>query len=348
MTLTGIGKGVNQKGYNKLFSLTPFADFESIGIRMENTTIECKPNGPLMVRNVKKIIDSDGQELAPKQERVLCRCGQTKYKPFCDGSHIAARFDDGNRSEDKGKSDVYIGDEVTIYFNKRLCNDCEECYTKFPSVFGSQGQIDIHPEVEDMEKIIGVIQNCPSGALSYTADDLAIIDPAREPAIFIIKNGPYQVQGSIELLDVEKGDRASDEHYVLCRCGGSANKPFCDGTHKNNGFRDDQWFKIANMEDITKELTRVSIGKRELVIVKRGDVLSVFSGACLHGEALLSEGFIEDDYLTCGKHLWQYNINTGQLVGDPSMHLKKLKIKIEQKELLIDRDELNEVEEIET
>ena len=51
------------------------------------------------------------------------------------------------------------------------------------------------------------------------------------------KNGPYMVQGTLQLLDAE-GNKVElkDDPIFLCRCGGSANKPFCDGTHKNNGF----------------------------------------------------------------------------------------------------------------
>ena len=39
-------------------------------------------------------------------------------------------------------------------------------------------------------------------------------------------------------MDVPFGDGASREHYTLCRCGQSKNKPFCDGAHWNAGFRD--------------------------------------------------------------------------------------------------------------
>ena len=51
-------------------------------------------------------------------------------------------------------------------------------------------------------------------------------------------NGPYAVSGGIELMGVQFGDGASREHYTLCRCGASANKPFCDGSHWRAGFRD--------------------------------------------------------------------------------------------------------------
>jgi CDGSH-type Zn-finger protein len=42
----------------------------------------------------------------------------------------------------------------------------------------------------------------------------------------------------VELVDVPFGEGASREHYTLCRCGASKNKPFCDGTHWSIGFRD--------------------------------------------------------------------------------------------------------------
>jgi 3-phenylpropionate/trans-cinnamate dioxygenase ferredoxin subunit len=56
--------------------------------------------------------------------------------------------------------------------------------------------------------------------------------------IEITNNGPYKVSGPIELLDSEGSPvtvRATQSVY-LCRCGGSANKPFCDGTHSRKGF----------------------------------------------------------------------------------------------------------------
>lgn len=49
-------------------------------------------------------------------------------------------------------------------------------------------------------------------------------------------NGPYMVRGGPALIDAEQGEGASKEHYTLCRCGGSKNKPFCDGTHWHIGF----------------------------------------------------------------------------------------------------------------
>ena len=59
--------------------------------------------------------------------------------------------------------------------------------------------------------------------------------------IKVFKNGPYEVKGKISLVDGEKKDfTLSEEPIYLCRCGQSANTPFCDGTHTKVGFRGEE------------------------------------------------------------------------------------------------------------
>jgi len=58
------------------------------------------------------------------------------------------------------------------------------------------------------------------------------------PKITIRENGPFRVEGDVPLFD-HLGNRieaAKPSGYSLCRCGGSSNKPFCDGTHSKIGF----------------------------------------------------------------------------------------------------------------
>ena len=57
--------------------------------------------------------------------------------------------------------------------------------------------------------------------------------------ITVTKDGPYAVAGGVGLTGQSWGAGASSEHYTLCRCGGSENKPFCDGTHWSIGFQDE-------------------------------------------------------------------------------------------------------------
>jgi CDGSH-type Zn-finger protein len=62
-----------------------------------------------------------------------------------------------------------------------------------------------------------------------------------EVKITVRKNGPFRVEapeGSIDLVDADgnKYDLTGKTAFALCRCGGSVNKPFCDGTHSKIGF----------------------------------------------------------------------------------------------------------------
>ena len=53
-----------------------------------------------------------------------------------------------------------------------------------------------------------------------------------------LKNGPLEVSGQVKVSDSAGVQRpVDDEPIYLCRCGHSANKPFCDGSHKKVGFQ---------------------------------------------------------------------------------------------------------------
>jgi CDGSH-type Zn-finger protein len=60
--------------------------------------------------------------------------------------------------------------------------------------------------------------------------------------ITVRNNGPFRVEapeGEVELVDADgnKFDLTGKTAFSLCRCGGSVNKPFCDGTHSKIGFQ---------------------------------------------------------------------------------------------------------------
>lgn len=56
---------------------------------MADVTITLRPNGPLLVSGPVRVLDHEGKEfdLKGKETFALCRCGQTKRRPFCDGTH---------------------------------------------------------------------------------------------------------------------------------------------------------------------------------------------------------------------------------------------------------------------
>jgi truncated hemoglobin YjbI len=100
-----------------------------------------------------------------------------------------------------------------------------------------------------MDEIVRAVRDCPSGALSYAIDgsearEQVDWDGGREAAIEVSKDGPYRITGGIGLTDHHgepvkpRADGSSLEHYALCRCGHSQNKPFCSGMHWYVEFKD--------------------------------------------------------------------------------------------------------------
>jgi CDGSH-type Zn-finger protein len=62
---------------------------------------------------------------------------------------------------------------------------------------------------------------------------------SNEVVITVRENGGYLVRGPVRVVDVDGNeyDLSAKKNVVLCRCGGSVNKPFCDGTHSKIGFQ---------------------------------------------------------------------------------------------------------------
>jgi uncharacterized Fe-S cluster protein YjdI len=138
------------------------------------------------------------------------------------------------------KRDNYERESITIHDNRGICSHSGYCSDGLPAVFRMDKEPWIDPAGATRDEIVATIRKCPSGALSYSIDGVEHPDRDGEPAIFVAPNGPYVVTGGPELTGTARGEGASTEHYTLCRCGGSKNKPFCDGQHWNRKFVDDQ------------------------------------------------------------------------------------------------------------
>jgi CDGSH-type Zn-finger protein len=192
-------------------------------------------NGPYRVEGVEDIKNSDGRTLPYRPITMLCRCGASKRKPLCDGSHSRIGFvGDKDQSRTEGKTNEYAGQQITIVDNTDVCCRDRSCITDLPQVFET-----CDPNAASPAEIIKTIRKCPSGALTYRIGGEHCKDFGREPAITIVKNGPIRVVGGICFNDEMGSKPACEEHYTLCRCGGSRNRPFCDGTHADIDFRGD-------------------------------------------------------------------------------------------------------------
>jgi CDGSH-type Zn-finger protein len=202
-------------------------------------TIDPKLNGPLQVSGAIGLSNSRGETVATEAQFWLCRCGGSGNKPFCDGTHKKLGFSSLRQSDPAQRSTkAYAGTHITVHDNRSICAHAGHCTEHSPSVFSMTAEPWIDADGDTVAQTVATIQMCPSGALAYSIDGVLHEHAARAPAIRITKDGPYAVVGGPQL----KGDAApvSNEHYTLCRCGQSKNKPFCDGAHWAAGFKDDK------------------------------------------------------------------------------------------------------------
>lgn len=211
--------------------------------------IQSSLHGPYLATNVESLQDYLGVPIPTRPEMALCRCGASGIKPFCDGSHARIGFT-GRKSENRtpDQLDAYAGKEITILDNRGVCAHSGFCTDRLSEVFRLRQEPWIDPDGAKREAILKAVKACPSGALGYAlrgTERAADVDQDRPPAIEVSKDGPYRITGAIKLLDAHgqeevPGAGSSAEHYSLCRCGQSPNKPFCTGMHWYVGFKDPQ------------------------------------------------------------------------------------------------------------
>ncbi len=211
--------------------------------------IEAATDGPYLVTNAEDLRDWLGVAIPARPLMALCRCGESRRKPFCDGAHARVGFTgakDPERVPDR--RDTHVGQQVTVLDNRGTCQHSGLCTDRLATVFHAGEGPFVTPSGGRMDEIIRAVRDCPSGALSYAIDGVEARGEVdhhgrRGPAIEVTKDGPYRVGGGIPLSDGEgrpaqRNAGASREHYALCRCGHSQNKPFCSGMHWYVDFKD--------------------------------------------------------------------------------------------------------------
>jgi len=207
--------------------------------KQNEPSIEPAINGPYLVNNLKDLKDSKGEQLNAKPVMALCRCGGSSSKPFCDGTHLNIGFKgDKDPSRNPDKLDTYEGKDITIHDNRGVCAHAGFCTDNSPNIFNVENEPWISPDADDAGKTARTIRMCPSGALSYTRDGVLYKDLGRSPSLTVSKDGPYYVTGGVKFNDSDGNTPESKEHYTLCRCGASKNKPFCNGDHWQIKFKD--------------------------------------------------------------------------------------------------------------
>lgn len=135
----------------------------------------------------------------------------------------------------------YSNSEITIVWKPAMCIHSTLCWkgaAGLREVFNPMEKPWIKPEGADTEKIITQINKCPSGALSYYMNNVveSPIEITGESIVETIPNGPLMVYGNITVKH-NSNEIKKDKVTAFCRCGASANKPYCDGTHVKIDFQ---------------------------------------------------------------------------------------------------------------
>jgi len=186
----------------------------------------------------------EGRALPQSAEYFLCRCRHSKNAPFCDGAHKQAHFD-GKETASKAPykdriEDTTEGETMTLLDDNR-CAYARFCHRDGGSVWELTEQ-DSDPQKRS-EALIAA-RECPAGRLVQISKTGEALEEENNPEI-IIAQDPAQgtsagifVRGPIVIESADGTEYEVRNRVALCRCGQSKNKPFCDASHINAGYKD--------------------------------------------------------------------------------------------------------------
>jgi CDGSH-type Zn-finger protein len=218
--------------------------------------IKVARNGPFIVKGgpplSEQVIcqDTEGHCHGWRQGKVfevsptytLCRCGKSKNKPYCDGSHFEAGFDGTETASRKPFSEESIeavGPELTLSEVPVLCAEARFCQRAGDTWYLVKKSDD--PECRKIA--IEEAEECPSGRIVLRDKTGKEIEPELPPSIGLIEDvpagfsGPIWVRGGIPIESADGFEYERRNRVTLCRCGHSKNKPFCDGSHLEIKFK---------------------------------------------------------------------------------------------------------------
>jgi CDGSH-type Zn-finger protein/uncharacterized Fe-S cluster protein YjdI len=131
-----------------------------------------------------------------------------------------------------GKIHTYTAREATVTWDSGRCIHAAECVRRTPQSFDPGARPWIVPDNARADALADAVNACPSGALEMRyADGASAMATYAANTCDVRADGPYYFRGTLVLAP-----GTAQTRLALCRCGASANKPFCDNSHKNIGF----------------------------------------------------------------------------------------------------------------
>ncbi|MGB5531450.1 MAG: (4Fe-4S)-binding protein [Ignavibacteriaceae bacterium] len=138
---------------------------------------------------------------------------------------------------------TYSNKEIKVIWKPDVCIHSTNCWKASLAVFNPKRRPWIDVSAGTTEEIIKIVDNCPSGALSYERNNKMSEQKAQpaqtqksETTVQVNKGGPYLVKGKFVFVGADGKEEIKEGSVALCRCGASNNKPFCDGAHRKIGF----------------------------------------------------------------------------------------------------------------
>lgn len=139
------------------------------------------------------------------------------------------------------KKKEYSKDDLTIVWQPDLCIHSAVCFRNLPGVFKPRDRPWVQLDNGDIPDIVETVLACPSGALSIkplpSEQPPLDIQSQEKAKVKLFENGPIRVLGACEITMSDGTIVEKPNGISFCRCGGSANWPFCDSSHKTNGFK---------------------------------------------------------------------------------------------------------------
>jgi CDGSH-type Zn-finger protein len=182
------------------------------------------------------------ETLETEETYDLCRCGQSAEKPFCDTTHRQIDFDGAETADTRTTAErrrTYPGSTgIVVHYDGNLCTYSGMCSNRKGKIRQIVQQTD---DVNVRSGVIGMVERCPSGALTYTVwQGEPDIEPDLPQQIAvtteITANGPIEgplwVTGNISVERADGQPLETRNRVTLCSCGQSETKPLCDGTHR--------------------------------------------------------------------------------------------------------------------
>lgn len=217
-------------------------------------------NGPIMLHGVTDIVQQfimpdhngtstayqEGNTYTAKDPVALCRCGMSKNKPFCDGSHKKIDPSEIDLTEtatfqpELNSSEMIQGPERSLSDDEKFCAFARFCDA------GQRIWNEVQLEGEKAKALtLQIAHHCPGGRLivwdNATQKPIETYEDATANLIEDVMNrcsGPIMLRGGIPVKSSNGEYYEVRNRQTLCRCGQSGNKPFCDGTHASMKFQD--------------------------------------------------------------------------------------------------------------